>query len=256
MDYLNLILLGFIQGITEFLPISSSGHLVLAQLWLDIDSPGTIIEVILHLGTLTAILIFYKKDILDLLKNLIQLDQSSIMFSTFILIGIIPAVFIGIIFKDYFESFFDDAFYTSLFLVFTGLILFSSKFMEHKRNTFSIMSVFMVGLIQAFSIFPGVSRSGMTITTAIFFGINHKDAVKFSFFLAIPIILGASILEIPQITKLDNSQIIPLFMGFIVSTVSGFYALKLLYKIVINNKFWLFSFYCFFIGTLGMYYAR
>jgi undecaprenyl-diphosphatase len=256
MDIINLIILGVIQGVTEFLPVSSSGHLVLAQEILGINSPGTIIEVILHFGSLTAILAFYKNDIIKLLINIIKFDSNALKFSFYIVIGIIPAGIAGVFFKDFFITFYNDIFYTSIFLIITGIILFLSKFMEHKHNSFCIKSVFMIGLIQAFSIFPGISRSGMTITTALFMGINRNDAFKFSFFLAIPIILGATILEIPYLIILDNSQSISLFIGFIVSAITGYFALKLLYKIVINNTFWMFSLYCFFIGIIGLVYAR
>ena len=256
MDLINLIILGAIQGITEFLPVSSSGHLVLAKKILGINSPGTIIEVILHFGSLTAILTFYMNDILELIKNIIKFDTNALKFSFFIFIGIIPAGVVGVFFKDFFIAFYNDTFYTSIFLIITGILLFLSKFMEHKQTPFRIKSVFMIGLIQAFSIFPGISRSGMTITTALFLGINRNDAFKFSFFLAIPIILGATILEIPHLYNLENSQSISLFIGFLVSATTGYFALKLLYKIVINNTFWMFSFYCFFIGILGMLYAR
>ncbi len=256
MDLINLIILGAIQGIAEFLPVSSSGHLVLAKKMLGINSPGTIIEVILHFGSLTAILAFYMNDIIDLIKSIIKFDSDAIKFSFFIIIGIIPAGIAGVFFKDFFTAFYNDAFYTSLFLIITGILLLLSKFMEHKQTTFRIKSVLMIGLIQAFSIFPGISRSGMTITTALFLGINRNDAFKFSFFLAIPIILGATILEIPHLYNLENSESISLFIGFLVSAITGYFALKLLYKIVINNTFWMFSFYCFFIGILGMLYAR
>ena len=255
MEYFNLILLGIIQGLTEFLPVSSSGHLVFAQHFLGIKSPGTVIEVILHLGTLTSILFFYKKDIFQLITKLFEKDKNSINFSFFVLIGILPAGFAGVFFKDFFTSFFSNVSSTGYFLIFTGIILFSSKFMEHKGKSLSLSSVFMVGLIQAFSIFPGISRSGMTISLALILGIEKEQAFKFSFFLAIPIIFGATLLEIPHILILEYSKIFPLIIGFFTSAISGYLALNLLFKIIIKNKFWIFSIYCFIVGALGIYYA-
>lgn len=256
MDYLNLIILGIIQGLTEFLPVSSSGHLVFAQHFLNVQSRGTVLEVVLHFGTLTSIIIFYKNDIVKLIIDIFNRNEQALKFALFVIIGIIPAGIAGVFFKDFFISFFNDLLYTSCFLVFTGFILFLLKFMEHKSNSLSFKSSIMVGLIQALSIFPGISRSGMTISVAIFLGIEKEKAFKFSFFLAIPIILGASILEIPNIINFDNLQILPLFLGFLVSAISGFIALKLLFQLIIKNKFWMFSIYCFLIGTFGIYYAR
>lgn len=255
MDYVNFIILGLIQGLTEFLPVSSSGHLVFAQHFLNINSPGTVLEVVLHLGTLSSILFYYKNDIIDLVLNIIKREKKALVFFSFVIIGILPAGIAGIFFKDFFISFFNDIYFTSYFLIFTGVILLLSKFVELKSNSLSLKSVFMVGLIQAFSILPGISRSGMTISTATMLGVDKEEAFKFSFFLAIPIILGASILEIPHVLEMDYIQLSPLLAGFIMSALSGYIALKLLYNVVINNKFWMFSIYCFSIGGLGIFYA-
>ncbi|MAJ44871.1 MAG: undecaprenyl-diphosphatase [Candidatus Marinimicrobia bacterium] len=256
MGYIDLIILGVIQGLTEFLPVSSSGHLVFIQHFLKIESPGTSLEVILHLGTLCSIIFFYNKELSSLLSQIISFEIEALKYIFYILFGIIPAAIAGVFFKDFFTSFFNNLYFTSYFLIFTGFILFCSKFMEHKMNSLSLKNTFMVGLIQAFSIFPGISRSGMTISVAMFLGLEKKEAFKLSFFLAIPIIIGATILEIPHLMSMDNSSIFPLIIGFFVSACSGYIALKSLYKIVIKNKFWIFSLYCFIIGIIGVFYAR
>ena len=255
-DYFNLVLLGIIQGLTEFLPVSSSGHIVLAKEFLDIKYPGTLIEVTLHLGTLASIIIFYFNDIARFTKGVFLFDQKSINFMLKIVLGILPAGLIGIFFKDFFVSYFNDLFATSLFLVFTGFILFLSKFMEQKFKPLGYKSVLAIGLIQAFAIFPGISRSGMTISGALFLGIEKKEAFKLSFFLAIPIIVGASILEIKNIVTLEKADLAPLSIGFIISFITGYISIKLLYDILMRNKFWLFSFYCFFVGIIGIISAR
>ena len=251
MTIIDSAILGILQGLTEFLPVSSSGHLVLGQYFLGINQPGNAFEIIVHLGTLLSVLIFFRTDIISLLRFSNQ--RYSRMYVLYIIVGTFPAVIIGLVFKDSISLFFDNRMVVGYALIFTSFILFLSFFKRLNKKNISFFLAFIIGCSQAIAIIPGVSRSGITICTAILLGIPSKEAAKFSFMLAIPVISGAGLLSF-----LDSSNIagIPIFaglVGFFSSFFIGLIALKWLLSLLEKGKLYYFGIYCLLIGIFSIF---
>tara|TARA_B100000575_G_scaffold106916_1_gene85164 strand:- start:349 stop:1107 length:759 start_codon:yes stop_codon:yes gene_type:complete len=251
MEIYEIIVLGIIQGITEFLPISSSGHLVIAQHLLDIKSPGNTLEVLFHFGTLLSVIFIFFKDIKKIIISIN--DKSTRSFVLYIIISSLPAVFAGLFFKDYISKIFDNVYVVGLALFITGILLVFSKNFKNRQNNLTLSSSILIGITQAFSIIPGISRSGSTITVGMFLGIPPSEAARFSFILSIPIILGASILGFLEIesSRLFNNSVI--IVAIITSFFTGVLALKILLRILEAGKFHLFGIYCIFIGVFTLF---
>ena len=249
MTLLEAIILGIIQGLTEFLPISSSGHLVLGQYVLDIKLKGNSFEIVTHLGTLVSVLCIFWKEILSLILDITDKNNRKYIF--YLILGTIPAVVIGFGAKTYFSELFESVQLVSIALMVTGLILFYSK--KVKNNSFPIdaKKALLIGITQAIAIIPGISRSGITICTALALGMSGKNAAKFSFLLAIPAISGAGLLLAldPQsgITFIPLSSLI---VAFISSFIIGYICLKWLLNLLESGKFHFFGYYCFMIGLI------
>ena len=250
MTFIEAIILGIVQGLTEFLPISSSGHLVIAQHLLGIKSYGNEIEVLVHLGTLASILVVFSDDLKIILVNVKSKENQYYVFLLFL--ASLPAAIIGIEYKYFFESLFNDLYSVSKALLFTGMVLVSSYFFQHKDKNHNIISSILIGLTQALAIIPGISRSGMTICFALLMGIHAKEAAKFSFLMAIPVISGAGLL-----TFMDsyNDFSISLSVGFcalISSFLIGLLALKWLLKWLGQGKLHYFGIYCILLGSASL----
>lgn len=240
---LKYIILGLVQGITEFLPVSSSGHLIIMQRLLGVSGNEVALSIVLHLATSLALVIFFFKDILKLLKDIKLL-------SLIIIVTIITGI-IAVLGKDFFRGLFSSPRLVAIALVFTGIILIlSQKFMEAKRSNLNFKDALFLGLTQAVAIIPGVSRSGITISTLLFRRIERQTAFRFSFLASIPAVLGAVILEARKISFCLETEFKYLFMGFIFSLLSGLIALWIL-KIVLNRaKFHYFGYYCIIMGII------
>ena len=251
MDLFDSICLGIIQGLTEFLPISSSGHLVLGQSVLGINQPGNEFEILVHMGTLASIIYVFFNDIKNIIFSLHTRETKR--FILFIIIGTLPAVIIGISLKETIKSFFENLFVVGVSLTFTGLILFTSSYFKSFNNRFNYLNAFIIGLVQAIAIIPGISRSGMTISCALFLGINPKNAARFSFFLAIPVITGAGLLMALDINNDFHIEIPVAIGGFISSFFIGILSLKWLIGWLQNGKFHYFGVYCLLAGLLTIY---
>jgi undecaprenyl-diphosphatase len=248
---LESILLGLIQGLTEWLPVSSSGHLVIAQELLKIKVP-LIFDVILHFGTLLAVFAFFWKDIVKILKSLIKLDfkSESGKLIKFIIIGTIPVAFAGVIFHDIVKSLFQNLFAVSIALIINGILLFLTKFPKDKKEM-SYLDSLIVGFAQAFALIPGISRSGSTISTGLLRGVKKEYVFKFSFLLSIPAILAANVWELNNtIISNTNVDFVSYFIGMIVAAIVGYISLKFLFQILKKEKFYLFSFYCLILGII------
>jgi len=250
MTFWDSLILGSIQGVTEFLPISSSGHLVIIQSLLGINQPGNDFEILVHIGTLGSVLYVFKNDILDILGNLKQ--KSTIIFIELIIIGTLPAVFIGLNFKDQIALLFENITNVSVALIFTGIVLISTFFLKRKDLENNFSKAFLIGTFQSIAIIPGISRSGMTISIAMLLGLSPKNAAKFSFMLAIPAISGAGV-----ITALDTTSgfLLPyqiLLGGLISSFFIGILSLNILLKLLEAGKFHFFGVYCFIVGLLTL----
>jgi len=259
MDFLSVIILGVLQGVTEFLPVSSSGHLVIGNYLLGIEKSNDILfEVILHLGTLVAITYYYKKDIKKLSKGVLSFNKESLKYLYLIILATIPAVFVGLVFNNQIKNLYNIQ-SVSIFLLITGVIIFISHFSKEKSINLNPMDVLIIGIAQAFAILPGISRSGMTITCALLLGINREEGSKFSFIIAIPIIIGAVLLEVVNINQIGEVNFTNLVVGFITSSIVGYFSISWLIKIINKLHFWKFSFYCWLLGStllLINYYGR
>ena len=250
MDWLQALILGIIQGFTEFLPISSSGHLVLGQAILGIEQPGNEFEILVHLGTLASVLVVFFDDIKLLLVSLTS--KKSQLFIFFVVVGSIPAIGIGLGFMDILKSLFDNMDAVGSALIFTGLMLYSSSFIKRGDREHSIVTSILIGCAQAVAIIPGVSRSGMTICTALFLGLSPKEAARFSFLLAIPAISGAGILTALDVSGGFQLPLSVIIIAFLSSFGVGVVALKWLLGWLEQGKFHYFGVYCLAVGIITL----
>jgi len=247
MDMLEIIILGIIQGITEFLPISSSGHLVIAQNILGIKSPGNTLEVLFHFGTLMSVVYVFFEDLKQIFLTLNEKNNQLFIF--YIIIATLPAIFAGLFLKDYFLIIFDNIRLVGFALCSTGLLLILSKRFKNNQKAIAFSSSIVVGIAQAVAIIPGISRSGSTIAMCMYLGIPPKEAARFSFLLSIPVILGASILGFLEIESNNTFNYLILIVAITTSFIIGVLALKILLKILETGRFYFFGFYCLIAGV-------
>jgi undecaprenyl-diphosphatase len=262
MSFINAILLGILQGLTEFLPVSSSGHLVLAQHFLHINTQINLtFDILLHLGSLLAVIIYFKKDIFSLIVSLFHWSPNSSKhsinhwYALYFIIATAVTGFIGFTFKDFFEKQFGSPYIVSCMLIITGIIIYISDLVPASQRRVENMGLFraiLIGLGQAVAIMPGISRSGTTISVSLFSGIRREDAARFSFLLSIPAILGASLSDYKNILNLDTSLIGSYIGGVVAAFISGYLVIALLLEIIRNKKLRYFSFYCWAVALISM----
>lgn len=255
MTILQILVLAIVQGLTEFLPISSSGHLVLVQNFFKISSPPIFFDVLVHVGTLFAVAVFLRREIKEIILNLSSERSKKIIFLT--ILGSIPVVIVGLGLAEYIESVFSSLVLVGVSYIFTGILLgitFFIKKFEKELENISWKDSLFVGVFQAIAILPGVSRSGSTISAGLFRSFKKEEAFKFSFFLAFPAILGALFLEVLNLPEIDSPEIFGGLLGMIVSFGVGFFALKILEKVLKKGSFYLFSIYCFLLGTFILFF--
>lgn len=251
MTIFEAALLGIIQGLTEFLPISSSGHLVIGQKVLGISVAGIVFEVVVHLGTLGSVLIVFWPDILQLIKSLKSTTTQKYILA--LAIGTLPALIIGLLFKDIISEAFDNIRFVAITLMITGLILLTTKFINTKLKDISVGRGLLIGIAQGMAIIPGISRSGMTISLGMYLGIAPEKAAKFSFLLGIPAIFGAGLLTGWDLTGSSEPTLAlsVLIVGFVSSLLVGWISLKWLLGLIKLGKFHWFGIYCILIGLLS-----
>lgn len=268
MSFIEAIIMGIIQGLAEFLPISSSGHLVITERlfnWGSEQSADVFFDMILHLGTLIAVFIVFRKTIWELIicffKTLKQIFTGKFRFKDttpmqkmigFLIISIIPLFFIYP-FKENIEGFYNSLLPVGIALIINSIILFvCDKFKEGQKTagTMKKRDALVVGIAQAIAVVPGISRSGSTITAGVGMGIKRNEAAKYSFILSIPTILAAVLLDtIDTVKEGVNTSLIPQYIvGFFVAAIVGFFAIKLLQYILKSKKFIVFSAYCLIVG--------
>ena len=251
MTIFEAILLGIIQGLTEFLPISSSGHLVIGQKMLGISVAGNVYEIVVHLGTLVSILIVFWNDIWQLLTSL--KSESTRNYFIAIAIGTLPAVLVGFLLRDVITEAFESIEVVAITLIITGIILFTTKFIKTKTSDISIGRGLLIGIAQAMAIVPGISRSGITISLGMHLGVAPDKAAKFSFLLGIPVIVGAGLLTGLDLFELSE-PILPwsvLLVAFISSLLVGWISLKWLLGLIKLGKFHWFGVYCIVVGLIS-----
>lgn len=240
MSIFIALILGIIQGLTEFLPVSSSGHLVLFQNIFGISNNVILFDVILHIGTLLAVIIVYRKSILDLIKHPFSKKMKMLV------LGTIPTVIIALLFKDFFENAFGGNFLFIGFLA-TSLLLLIASYIEKKNvniKEIGYKEIITMGIFQGLAIFPGLSRSGSTTTIGLVMGVNKNDALEYSFLLSIPIILASLVYELifSPIT-LTEISFMPILVGFIASLIFGVISIIFMKKIIKNNTYKYFAYY-------------
>ena len=254
MTYFDAIVLGILQGLTEFLPVSSSGHLVLTQAILGIKQPGVSFELILHLGTLLAVLLYFRTKILLLIRSLFNssmITERKIIW--YLIIGTIPAGIVGVLLDDFFEQAFSNPLMTSFMLLVTGGILLSIRLVKTGSKPVTLFSGLIMGIGQAIAIMPGISRSGSSIVAGILVGVKPGEAAEFSFLLAIPAILGAVVLKSKEFLALDTVLAGQYLVGMLCSFAFGLAAVSVLLSVIRKGKLDYFAYYCFAIGLMGIY---
>lgn len=243
---MKFILLGIVQGLTEFLPVSSSGHLVLLQEILEIDSLQLLIIATCHMGTLLALFVFFFQDLIDLFKQ-------PRLLGYILLVTAITGI-VGIAGRDFFESLFSSTRVVSLSLFITALVLIlTSRFLKGVRKTDSLnkKDAIFLGLMQSLSIIPGISRSGMTISALLFRKVEKQTAFRFSFLAGIPAIAAAFFLEAKEIDLSSLTEISGLLICFVFSFLSGLISLAVLRRILMRAKFHYFGYYCILLSILS-----
>lgn len=277
MEIYQGIILGILQGLTEFLPVSSSGHLVLGQNFFGIKEPAFAFDISVHMGTFAATVVVFRKEILSILKNLWGLaskllylkaspgigtgnrtgkNDPHIRLSLLIITGSIPTACIGFFLKQYEHVIFSSVPLVGTMLLVTGTFLWLTRNIDHSGaevEGFRHKTAFLVGICQGLAVIPGISRSGATISAAVFAGIERKTAARFSFLLSLPAIFGAQLLSFKDSMDGSNAALGDVTIyGTVVSFITGYFALVLLLKIVNQGKFYMFAPYCWVLGVLAL----
>jgi undecaprenyl-diphosphatase len=257
MTWWDAIALGVVQGLTEFLPVSSSGHLVVAEAALGLHTPGVFVEVALHVATLVAVAIVYARRILELLTGMARGTRAAWRSVGLLLLASVPAGVIGVLFQDFFESTFRSLPMVGVDFLITGAILWSAGRARHgDRPEPSLGGAIGIGFAQAFAILPGISRSGSTVTAGIWARVDPVRAAEFSFLMAMPAIAGAAILHIPDLSR--ETMVVgagPLALSFVTALVCGVLAIRLLVRLLARRAFHRFAPYCFLRGTVTSVWA-
>lgn len=261
MDH-KIVLLGLIQGLTEFLPVSSSGHLALAQIFLGTQMPPLSYDLVLHVATMAATVMFFFKDILRLTGEWLSgiynsKNRECPGWSTgwAVIVGTLFTGAIGMFLKDFAEEAMLNSLMVGAGLLFTGIVLTSGRFISMGLGRIGLFDGILVGIAQGIAVMPGISRSGMTIMTGTALGISREEAFRFSFLLSIPAIAGAAVLQAKEVGGMDPflaSLPQGWFLGAAAAFLSGMASLFVLKKLVIASKWWIFGIYCLLIGSFSI----
>jgi undecaprenyl-diphosphatase len=254
MDPLQAVLLGFIQGVTEWLPISSTGHLRITELLLGLSLP-LLFDITLHVGTLIVILFFFRKDIKNIFAALAKGDFKSEngKLIPLIIVGTVPTAIIGVAFSNTIETVFSSYLPIAGAFLTCGIVLYISKTGQDQKENITYWAALAIGAAQGIALIPGISRSGFTIATALLLGVRREKAFKFSFLLSIPAVIGAlclTLYEQHEALTLVGVGWTEILVGIAVSIVVSYFALKLLWKVLADKKFYLFAFYCWLIAAI------
>ena len=259
-DILEAIFLGIIQGLTEFLPVSSSGHLELAKVMLGYDksaSESMLMTVILHGATALSTMVIFRKEIMEIVSGLFSFEKEQINFSGKIVLSMIPAAIVGVLFDEQLEALFDkQILLVGVMLILTGLLLFLADRAQNTNKKVSWSNSFVIGIAQMIAILPGISRSGATISTSVLLGIDRTRAAKFSFLMVVPLILGKIAKDIlgGDITY-ASGDLVPLMAGFGAAFVTGLAACTWMIALVKKAKLSYFAYYCFAVAAIAIGYS-
>lgn len=269
MQTLQAIIMGAVQGLTEFLPVSSSGHIVISSAFYKMLTGAEIVvtneeiffDILIHLSTLFAVIIYFFGDIKNILSNFYtaakekNYKSDNFLFIIYILIATFITGVFGLFTKEAAHNLTENPFIVSIFIIITGcVLLISEKIKKDENKKTDIKTALVVGLFQGFAVMPGLSRSGMTISSAMFMGLKRFDAARFSFILSIPIILLASFIY-PLLTfdlkDIANFNYQALISGMVTSFITGYLCIKYFMNFLKNNNLKCFAYYCFVVGTIS-----
>lgn len=256
MELINAIMLGIVQGLTEFLPVSSSGHLEIVKSIIGEEKVGKesmLMTVVLHFATALSTIVIFRKDLIEILKELLLFKKNDAFnFSLKIIISMIPAALVGVVFENEIEGLFGGSLIpVGAMLLLTSLLLFLSDKAKFSKKNVGFKDAILIGIAQAIAILPGVSRSGATISTSVLLGIDKEKAARFSFLMVVPLIFGKITKDIlsGEINS-NDTQFVSLIVGFIFAFFTGILACRLMITIVKKSQLKYFAYYCFMVGTL------
>ena len=260
MDVLHAIILGIIQGLTEFLPVSSSGHLEIAKVLLNDESIGKqsmLMTVVLHGATALSTIYIFWEDLKDIFRGLFSADKRKVSFSLKIILSMLPAATVGIIWEEQIESLFGGNLeLVGSMLIVTALLLYCADKAKSTDKNVSFVHSIIIGISQAIAILPGISRSGATISTSVLLGIDKEKSARFSFLMVVPLILGKMTKDVLSGNiSFTSNESLPLLLGFISSFFVGVFACKLMINIVKNSKLKYFALYCIVVGFSIIFYS-
>ncbi len=244
------VLLGFVQGLTEFLPVSSSAHLLLLRKWLGLEGPGPILVAFLHLGTLLALLIFFGRDLLWLCSAFTPKGKEARRYLCLLAVGLIPIVLWALVFGRELERMFDIPKVAGGLLFVTALLLLLADRAKKGKGVLKPWSALFIGLAQAAAVLPGISRSGATVTAGLFLGLERNEAFRFSFLLGIPTFLGSALFAVREGGAVENWA--GLGLGALTAFAFGFLGLALFRRALLRRSLWPFSLYCLLLGIAGL----
>jgi undecaprenyl-diphosphatase len=244
ISLIEALILSIVQGVTEWFPVSSSGHLALIQQYFGIQNLSY--DVFLHFASVIAVIILFWRDIISLMDIR---KRDNLNYILLLILAVIPAFIAGILLKKYIVSSFKSLLFLGIFFIFSGIIIYSTKFIKDNKKKIGFVDAVFIGLMQVFALFPGVSRSGMTISGGLFAGLSKQEAIKFSFLLAIPVIVGASLAEATPVFRTDISLFI-LIISFSVTLVVSLFTIKFLLRIIKIGRFYWFGLYDILLGVL------
>lgn len=256
MTWWQAVVLGVVQGLTEFLPVSSSGHLVLAERLAGVTTPGVFVEVALHVATLGSVFVVYGRRIVELGQGLLTGNSGHRAYVWLLVLATIPAGLVGVLFGDVVERAFDSLLAVGVAFLLTGTILWLTRRAGGSREAPSAAGALGVGLMQALAIFPGVSRSGSTVAAGLWFGLDAQRAAEFSFLMAVPTIAGAAALELREAAATASTVGVgPLLAGCAAAFLSGIWAIRFLVALLRRGRFYAFAPYCWLLGLLTLVVA-
>jgi len=261
MNYLEAIILGIIQGLTEFLPVSSSGHLELAKVLFgdqSIPKESLTFTVVLHFATALSTMVVFRKEVFEIIKGLFQFKwNDELIFSLKIIISMIPAAIIGLMFEEQLEAFFNgNILMVGFMLLITALLLVLADKAKNTDKNVSYKNAFIVGVSQAIAMLPGISRSGATISTSVLLGVDRVKAARFSFLMVVPLIFGKVAKDfLSGEISFQSEQIGSMGLGFVAAFISGLIACNWMITLVKKSKLYYFAIYCFIVGTIAITFA-
>jgi undecaprenyl-diphosphatase len=258
MNWWQAVSLSLLQGLTEFLPVSSSGHLVIFQKIFGLQPP-VLFDVFVHVGTLGSVIFFFRKELLKILQGLLKKDKNAWHIFWLVVVGSLPAIVVGLFLEKNINQIFNSIRLVGISFLMTSVLLISTRWFKNKNNkrfkSLNWHDALIIGFFQALAILPGVSRSGSTLVGGLSRKIKREIAFQFSFFLALPAISGALVLQIPDLINQQFDFLSKSIFGLLIAGLVGYFSLKILKNFLLNSRLWFFGFYCFFLALLIFFFS-